>query len=297
MKKKSTQTGSASANSTALLLPLDADGFTSILETIAGETPKDFTSKQSDRRIEAAHRLAWCEVTEATEKIQPSADTANHVKLAEASAQRKLTAILDGLMPAIALRNQTAAAASEQLGLLCHLKENAEPIETEAATLKSRDARDWRGEAPITETMEDEISRLEDYLNDGDWKASRYDRADAEFKAGLRVLIEQGYYTGKPTKDAVVQRIADLTAQVKEVNSKINNMLDSYEMLRLNELESKLLPIRAEITAAEGKASAMVAAAEAAAVELKVKTDAAAIIASAIIHACHIQSGISTAAA
>lgn len=296
MKKKPTKTGSTSANLTALLLPLDAGGFTRILETIAGESPEEFTGKLPGRRIESAHRLAWCEVAEATEGMQPAA--ANHAKLAEVTAQRKLTAILDGLIPAIAQRNQSAAAAAEQVGFLSYLKDDAEDIEAEAATLKARDARiNPQGEMPNLGHMENEIGWLEDYLERGPWKNTSLDFRDAEFETGLRNMSKAGRYTGEPTKEAAEQRIADLTVQVEEANSMIHNMLDLHELHRLNELESKLAPIRAEITAAADKAATLQEVADVATTDLEVKIEAAAIIARAIIQACQIQGGSTTAAA
>lgn len=297
MTTKSNTTGIISTHPPAFLLPMDAEGFTRLLETIAGETPEIFTDKLSERRIESAHRRAWCEVTEASEKFQPSAEGSNHAQLAHVSAQRKLTGILEGLIPAIVLRNQKVATAAEPSTHLRHLKENAEPIETEIAELKARDVRDEQGDIPNTEPLAYEIDLLENYLDNGEWKDKGYELADVEFEAGLRKLIGKGEYTGEPTKEAVMQRIADLTKQNEEANSKIKNMLRSSEIYRLKELETKLLPIQAEITAAEDSAATMVAEAEASALELKVKLNSAAIIATAIIQACHIKSGTSIATA
>jgi hypothetical protein len=289
MKKNTTKAGSTSANPTAFLLPLDADGFTRILETINGETPDDFTNKQASRRIEAAHRRAWCEVTEAA--------AANPAKLAEVTAQRKLSSVLDDLMPAIALRNQTVADATEQRGFLSYLKDEAEPIETEAATLKARDARiNSQGEMPNVESMRDEINRIEYYLAHGAWKTTSLDFREAEFEKGLSNLLAEGKYIGELSKDAAEQRLKDLAAQIEETQFKVENHLDSRELHRLNELETKLTPIREEIAAAQDKASTMEAAAAAATADLKVRIEAAGIIGRAIIQACHIQTDTAAAA-
>lgn len=297
MKKKSNTTGTTSANPSALLLRPDADEFTSILETIAGESPEDFTSKLSTRRIEAAHRLAWCEVKEAELDILDSCPATND-QTALVLVQRKLSAILDDLAPAIALRNQTVAAASEPIRLLADLKKNVESIEKEIAPLKLRDARNSRGEPINADSAEYELAEIENYLEYGEWKSfSKKDRSDYEFKEGLLQMNRRGLYNGKPTKKGLDQRVVDLKAEIDEVNRKVAKMLSPQEAEHLHELETKLPSIRAELAATDDKATPLMAEAERATVELQLELEASAIIACAIIQAYHIKCGSATAAA
>ncbi len=297
MKNETTTAGTTPAETTALLLPLDVEGFTAILEQVTTESPEDFAANMTVRRIESAHRRAWCEVMEASEKFQPITGTTNPAKLAEVSAQRKLSNIFDGLMPAVETHNRMVAAAAEQNATLDQLKKETEAMESELSTLKFRDTRNFRGEMPSTENLEEEIADLEHYLNNGDWKERRHDRMEAVFNEEMQWRISKGTYSGEPTRSGVLKHIAGLKVQVEEVNEKISNRLNFEEIERLTELETKLPPIREGVTAAEEDATSMIAELQTSNMELKVKADAAAIIARAIIQACHIESGITSVAA
>ena len=132
MKNKTTKAGSNPAITAACLLPLDADGFNRILDTLTGETPEQFAGALAGRQIESARRQAWCEITEA------AGDQTNH---AEVSAQRKLTGLLDDLLLAILRRNESVAAEISQSEFLNYLREDAQPLESEHAKLKARDLR------------------------------------------------------------------------------------------------------------------------------------------------------------
>lgn len=281
MKNKTTKAGITPAITAACLLPLDADGFNRILDTLTGETPEQFTGALAGRQIESARRKAWCEITEAA---------GDQTKHAEVNAQRKLTGILDDLLPAILRRNDAAAAEISQREFRSYLKEDAQPLESELAQLKARDLRmNSRGEMPSSDLMDDEIRFIRTHLEEGSWKRTSLDNRDAEFEEGLRQLSEAGKYHGELTKDAAEKRIEELKTQQSQLDSKLAEMLSSDEIHRLEEIGPKLAAIRRGIASEQEKADGLKAQADTATSELNVRIETARIIGQAIIQAHQIQ--------
>ena len=281
MKNKTTKAGSNPAITAACLLPLDADGFTRILDTLTGETPEQFAGALAGRQIESARRQAWCEITEAA---------GDQTKHAEVMAQRKLTGLLDDLLPAILRRNESVAAEISQSEFLNYLREDAQPLESEHAKLKARDLRmNSRGEIPSSDLIDDEIRFIKRHLEEGSWKQVSLDFRDAKFEEGLRQLRDRGQYHGELTKEAAEKRIAELKTQQGQLDSKLAEMLSSDEIHRLEEIDAKLAGIRSGIASEQEKAEGLKAQAVAANAELNVRIETARIIGQAIIQAHQIQ--------